>query len=150
MNPQIALISAVLLCIVIAIAGCTEAQADTAAPTSSPAAVGTPEAVGVGDPTENDSLDAARSVNVNIEKDHLGTIIATFQGGPGLIHVRKIEVTVNRADGEVRTGSVGIKLDDSASIEGTKDTDRVMVFVTLSDGKTYKIYDELVPYKPRM
>jgi len=152
MNLRIVLLFAVLLCIVIAIAGCagTGSQADTPAPTSPPTTVGTPEVVGVGDPTENDFLDAARRVTVNIEKDHLGMLHATFQGGPGLIHVRKIEVTVNRSDGVVKTAAVGIKLDDSASIEGTKDTDRAMVFVTLDDGKTYKIYDELVPYKIRM
>jgi len=153
MKPRIALLFAVLLCIVIAIAGCTgtQPQAVTAAPTAAPAAAGTTGAGSGADlvPTGNDPLDAARSVTVNIEKDHLGTIIATFQGGAGLAHVKKIEVTANLADGQVRTEAVGIKLDDSATIMGTKNTDRVRVFVTLDDGKTYKIYDELVPYKPR-
>jgi hypothetical protein len=151
MNPRIAFSFTVLLCMVIAIAGCagTGPQADTPAPASTPAATETPEAVGMGDPTENDSLDSARSVTVNIEKDHLGMIRATFQGGPGLIHVRKIVVTVNRSDGEVRTAEVGITLDDSATLEGTKATDRAMVHVTFSDGKTYKIYDELVPFRGR-
>ena len=86
---------------------------------------------------------------MNIEKDYLGMIHATFQGGPGLGLVKKIEVTVNRADGQVKTAEVGIKIDDTASLEGTKQTDRVMVFATLNDGKTYKIFDELVAYKPR-
>ena len=151
MNPRIALSFTVLLCVVIAIAGCTGTgpQAVTPAPTSTPAATKTPETVSVGDPTENDSLDSARSVTVNIEKDHLGMIHATFQGGPGLIHVRKIVVTVNRSDGEIRTADVGITLDDSATLEGTKATDRVMVHVAFSDGKTYKIYDEQVPFKVR-
>jgi hypothetical protein len=100
-------------------------------------------------PTENDPLDAARSVMVNIDKDYLGIIRATFQGGPGLAHVRKIDVTVNRADGQVRTAPVGIEMENSVTIEGTKDPDRVRVFVTLSDGKSYKIYDDLVAFKPR-
>jgi len=151
MNPRVALSFAVLLCIVIAIAGCTGTQAPpaTSAPTASPTAAGTPVPVADLNPTVNDPLDAARSVTVNIEKDYLGIIRATFQGGPGLIHVRKIDVTVNRADGQVKTAPVGIEMDDSATIEGTKDTDRVMVFVTLSDGKTYKIFDDLVAFKPR-
>jgi hypothetical protein len=89
-------------------------------------------------------------VTVNIEKDYLGKIHATFQGGAGLIHVKKIVVTVNRADGQVETSPLGIKVDDTAELEGTKDTDRVFVQVTLDDGKTYKIYDERVPFKPRI
>jgi hypothetical protein len=154
MNPRIALAFAVILCIAIAIAGCTGTPEPlvTTAPPASPAAATTLETGGGGAalvPTENDPLDAARSVTVNIEKDYLGIIRATFQGGPGLVHVRKIDVTVNRADGQVKTAPVGIEMDDSASIEGTKDTDRVMVFVTLSDGKTYKIFDDLVAFKPR-
>lgn len=153
MNPRIALLFVALLCIAIALAGCTgtPAQPATTATPTSPAEATTLKAGGGADlvPTENDPLDAARSVSVNIEKDYLGMIRATFQGGPGLVHVRKIDVTVNRADGQVKTVPVGIEMEDSATIEGTKDTDRVRVFVTLSDGKTYKIYDELMAFKPR-
>lgn len=153
MNPRIALSFAVLLCIALAIAGCTgtPAQPDTQATPASPAGATTQQAGAAADlvPTETDHLDAARSVTVNIEKDYLGVIRATFQGGPGLGNVRKIDVTVNQADGQVKTVPVGIETDDSATIEATKGSDRVMVFVTLSDGKRYKIYDELVLFKPR-
>lgn len=153
MNPRIAFSFTVLLCIVIAIAGCTASPADPApaAPTAEPGGVSTPEAGAGADlvPTANESPGEGRNVNVNIEKDHLGMIRATFQGGPGLIHVTKIIVTVNRSDGEVRTAEVGITLNDSATLEGTKATDRAMVHVTFSDGKTYKIYDELVPFRGR-
>jgi len=153
MNPRIVLSFFVLLCIAIAIAGCTGAPAEPvpAATAAEPGVVSSPAAASGAAliPTENESPGEGRNVKVNIEKDHLGMIHATFQGGPGLIHVRKIVVTVNRSDGEVRTAEVGITLDDSATIEGTKATDRVMVHVTFSDGKTYKIYDELVPFKVR-
>lgn len=149
-----------LLCIVVAIAGCTGAQnaPAPAAPAAQPAAAQPATATASATaapgsaslvPGPIDSLGSARSVNVNIEKDYLGTIHATFQGGPGLGLVKKIEVTVNRADGQVKTAEVGIKVDDTASLEGTKQTDRVMVYATLNDGKTYKIFDDLVAYKPR-
>lgn len=153
MNSRYVLLFATLLCIVTVIAGCTGTQNAPAAatPSSQPSAAGTPASTSSASlvPTETDSLDAARSVTVNIEKDHLGTIIATFQGGAGLIHVRKIDVTLNRADGQTKTASVGIKAGDSASLEGTKQTDRCIVYVTLDDGKSYKIFDDLIPYKPR-
>jgi hypothetical protein len=159
MNSRILLSLIALLCIVIAIAGCTGAPGSTPAattPASQPSAAGTIAAEATAAlsgaslvPTETDSLGAARSVTVNIEKDYLGVVHATFQGGPGLIHVKKIEVTMNRADGEVKTSPLGIKVDDTTQLEGTKQSDRVMVYVTLDDGKTYKIYDELIAFKPR-
>lgn len=151
MNPRIALSFMVLLCVVIAIAGCTGAPAEPApaATAAEPTVASSPQAGADLNPTTNESPGEGRNVNVNIEKDHLGMIHATFQGGPGLIHVRKIVVTVNRSDGEIRTADVGITLDDSATLEGTKATDRVMVHVAFSDGKTYKIYDEQVPFKVR-
>jgi hypothetical protein len=89
-------------------------------------------------------------INVNVEKDYLGNVIVTFQGGSGLIHVKKIDVSLNRADAQVKTGSLGIHVDDTLTLEGTKDTDRIIVYATMDDGKTYKIVDALSPYKTRM
>ena len=63
--------------------------------------------------------------------------------------MNKIEVTLNRADGQVKTGEVGIMVDDLVTLEGTKNTDRVMVYVTMKDGKRYKVRDELVSFKAR-
>jgi hypothetical protein len=154
MNSRITLSAVVLLCVVILIAGCTGTQSAPASttPAAAQTAVAGPSSAApagaslVTGPT--DSL-GARDVKVNIEKDYLGVIHATFQGGPGQIHVKKIVVTANRADGEVKTGSLGVQLDDTMQLEGTKQTDRVMVDVTLDDGKTYRIYDDMIAYKPR-
>jgi hypothetical protein len=155
MNARLIIPVLAILCMILATAGCTgspAAPAPAATPVPQPAAAGgtvtTPESASL-IPGPVDSLGSARSVTVRIEKDYLGTIHATFQGGPGLGLVRKIVVTVNRADGQVKSTEVGIKLDDAATLEGTKQTDRVMVFATLNDGKTYKIFDDLVAYKPR-
>lgn len=140
-----------VLCILVAVAGCTGSQIPENPATAGQSAAGTPSVSSTLDmvPTENESPGDARMVYVNIEKDHLGVIHATFQGGPGLIHVKKIGVTVNRADGEVKTADLGINLDDTTQLEGTKQSDRVLVYVTLDDGKAYKIYDDLVAFKPR-
>ena len=163
MNSRLTLIVVALLCIVITLAGCTGTQnapatgtppapSTPAASAAQPAVTGTASSAASGAslvPESVDILENARTVTVNIEKDYLGKVHATFQGGPGLIHVKKIEVTLNRADGQVTTAPVGIKVDDTAELEGTKETDRCMVFVTLDDGKTYKISDDLVAFKPR-
>jgi hypothetical protein len=155
MNVRLLIPVLAILCLIIATAGCTgapAAPAPAATPVPQPAAAGgtttTPDSASLV-PGPVDTLGNARSITVNIEKDYLGTIHATFQGGAGLGLVRKIVVTVNRADGQVKTTEVGIKLDDAATLEGTKQTDRVMIFATLNDGKTYKIFDDLVAYKPR-
>ena len=142
-----------LLCIAIIVAGCAGTQSPAApAPAqntvSAPAATGTTGASLVPSPT--DSMVASRVVNVNVEKDYLGNVIVTFQGGNGLGHVKSIDVTLNRADGIVKTASLGIHVDDTVTLEGTKDTDRVMVSVSMDDGKTYKIVDALSAYRTRM
>jgi hypothetical protein len=143
----------VLLCIAIIVAGCAGTQSPaTPAPTqntaSTPAVTSTTGASLVPSPT--DSMVASRLVNVNVEKDYLGNVIYTFQGGSGLIHVNSISVTLNRADGQVKTASLGTHVDDSVTLEGTKDTDRVLVYVSMDDGKTYKIVDALSAYRTRM
>jgi hypothetical protein len=153
MNHRTLTVLVALLCGIIALAGCTGAQppAAPAATAAQPAAAGTPAAPAGASlvPGPVDSPGTARTVTVDIAKDYLGMVHATFQGGPGLSHVKKIDVTLNRADGQVKTASVGILVGDNAELEGTKQTDRVIVQVTLDDGKTYTIFDDLVAYKPR-
>lgn len=143
----------VLLCILLALTGCTGTQNAPAAPVPTAAAGGEPSAAPAAgpdmEPSPTDSILEANKVNVNVEKDYLGNVIVTFQGGSGLQQVNKIDVTLNRADGQVKTADVGIKVDDTATLEGTKNTDRVMVYVTMKDGKRYKIVDSLMPYRAR-
>ena len=143
-----------LLCVLLAIAGCTGTQ-------NSPAVtqVTVPPSAQIPAPTTlagpdlavspTDSMLEANKVNVNVEKDYLGNVIVTFQGGNGLQLVNKIDGTLNRADGLVKTSDVGIRVGDTVTLEGTKDTDRLMVYVTMKDGKRYKIVDSLMPYRPR-
>lgn len=152
MQEKTILSGIVLICILVAITGCTASQkpVETPAATSSaatPAAAVTAGTDLVTSPT--DSILEANKVNINVEKDHLGNVIVTFQGGSGLQQVNKIDVTLNRADGQVKTGTVGINMDDSLTLEGTKNTDRVMVYVSMKDGKRYKLVDTLVPFKAR-
>jgi hypothetical protein len=143
----------VLMIAIIAFAGCAGTQPTAAPAPQSSGAVGTapaaaPSASGASlAPSPTDSVVAARQVNINVEKDYLGNVIYTFQGGPGLIHVKKIDITLNRADGTTKTGELGIILDSTATLEGTKNTDRAIVSVTLDDGNAYKMVDTLVPFK---
>lgn len=142
-----------LLCVLLALAGCTgtqnspvETQRTVPAGTqTAPTTLAGPDLV----VSPTDSIIEANKVNVNVEKDYLGNVIVTFQGGNGLQQVNKIDVTLNRADGEVKMSDVGIRVGDTVTLEGTKNTDRVMVYVTMKDGKRYKIFDSLMPFRPR-
>lgn len=143
-----------LLCVLLAIAGCTgsqnapvvtQATVPAGTQTASPTLAGPDLVV-----SPTDSIIDANKVNVNVEKDYLANIIVTFQGGSGLQQVNKVDVTLIRADGQVNTDiNVGNRVGDSVTLEGTKDTDRVMVYVNMKDGKRYKIVDSLMPYRPR-
>ena len=142
-----------LLCVLLAFAGCTgthnapvvtQATVPAGTQTASPTLAGPDLVV-----SPTDSIIDANKVNVNVEKDYLGNVIVTFQGGNGLQQVNRIEVTLIRADGQIKTSDVGIRVGDTITLEGTKDTDRVTVYVTLKDGKRYKIIDSLMPFRPR-
>ena len=159
MHYKLTISGLILLCMLLALAGCTGTQNSASTPAPTTSAVAAPSSVAVpssvvttgGDlvPSPTDSIIAANKVNVNVEKDYLGNVIVTFQGGSGLQLVNKIDATLNRADGKVKTTDVGISVDDTATLEGTKNTDRVIVYVSMKDGKRYKIVDSLMPYKAR-
>ncbi|MDD1683115.1 MAG: hypothetical protein LUO98_04675 [Methanoregula sp.] len=153
MHIKTIMLTAGLLCVLLAMAGCTGTQnAPVATQGTVPAATQTASATSAGPDlavSPTDSIIEANKVNINVEKDYLGNVIVTFQGGNGLQQVNKIDVTLNRADGQVIPKEVGIRVGDTATLEGTKNTDRVMVYVTMKDGKQYKVIDSLLPYRPR-
>lgn len=143
----------ILLCMLLALAGCTgspstpaSTQAAAPAATVSAAVPSGPDLV----PSPTDSIVEGNKVNINVEKDYLAMVTVTFQGGNGLAQVNKIDVTLNRADGQVKTATIGTHVGDAATLEGTKDTDRVIVYVTMKDGKRYKLVDSLVPFRSHL
>jgi hypothetical protein len=91
-----------------------------------------------------------------LPKDYLGKILVIFQGGEGLIHVKKIDVKLTRADGSVQTATIGTKKGDQVELDGTRGEgslrgpiDRVEVWVSMDNGVTYKTNDELREYRDR-
>jgi len=141
-----------LLCVLLAIAGCTGTspvvpQATvTAATQAVPVTSPTPDLV----VSPTDSIIEANNVIINVDKDYLANVIVTFQGGNGLKQVNKIEVTLIRTDGLIKTADIGTTIGSAATLEGTKNADRIMVYVTMKDGKKYKVVDSLIPFKPRV
>jgi hypothetical protein len=149
MHVKTALSLVILLCTVLAIAGCTsapgvtpatQAPAATAAPSSGAPAVATQAGASLV-PSPTDVVVASRTLTLNVEKDYLGNVVVTFQGGNGNGHVKSFDVTVNRADGQVSTGKLGVNIGDVVTLTGTKDADRVIVVANMDDGKAYKVID---------
>jgi len=90
------------------------------------------------------------------EKDYLGIITVTFQGGMGMNSIKKVEITLTRADGSVQTATVGTKKGDEVELQGTRGTgserglaDRVEVWVTTNQVQKYRIVDVLREYRSR-
>jgi len=65
----------------------------------------------------------------------------------GQIHVKKIDVTLYRSDGQVKTATIGTNKGDQVDLEGTKQTDRVIVRVSMDNGQSYTINDVMSPYR---
>lgn len=137
----------ILVCSAAILAGCT------GAPGSSGPVTGSSTSSSSGSnlvPSPTDKVPDQNAVTIDIgEKDYLGSIPVIFQGGMGQVHVKKIEVTVYRSDGQTKTALVGTSKGDEADLEGTKQTDRVVVFVTFDNGDRLKTNDVLSAYRTR-
>lgn len=144
-----------LFCAAIAIAGCTGTQTSPVATTTG-SGTGSSGSSGSSTSTSNlvvsptDVVPEYNLVMANVgEKDYLGNIPVIFQGGMGQIHVKKIDVTLYRSDGQVRTATIGTKKGDQVELEGTKQIDRVVVRVSMDNGESYTINDVQSPYRTR-
>ena len=143
MQKKIIFLMALIVCLAAAFAGCTGSSASAA-----PGTTANPEDNLRTSPT--DAVPSQNQVTVTVgEKDYAGKIPVTFDGGMGQVHVKKIEVMVYCADGQVRTATIGANKGDSQDIQGTKQADRVVVYVTFDNGTRLKTNDVMSPYRTR-
>ena len=70
-------------------------------------------------------------------------------GGKGQILVKSARIVLYRSDGQVINEKLGINKDDTTNLQGTKQTDRVVVYVSEVNGKEYKVADVLSEYRTR-
>lgn len=89
------------------------------------------------------------AIQVNEKDTSYATISVLFSGGEGQVVTKDILVRVTRPDGEVLIGHLRPVKGDELILQGTKETDRIEVFVTLNTGVTYKVIDKLIPYRTR-
>ena len=139
-----------LICAALAIAGCTGTQNTSAAPAagSGSGSLGSSANTGNLAVSPTDAVPEYNVVMADVgEKDYLGNIPVIFQGGMGQIHVKKIDVTLYRSDGQVKTATIGTNKGDQVELVGTKQTDRVVVRVSMDNGQSYTINDVQSPYR---
>ena len=152
MQYKITVAVILLLCAVIAFAGCT-VPTSTSSGTTGTAGGSSSGSASAADnlvPSITDIVPDQNAVTVNIgEKDYLGSIPVTFEGGMGQIHVTKIEVTLYRSDGQVKTATIRTNKGESVDLEGTKQTDRVVVYISFDNGERLKTNDVNSDYRTR-
>jgi hypothetical protein len=145
-----------LICGAVAIAGCTSSQSATAPSGSSSSSSGTTASPSLTTgPTDVMPSNIAVTVTVG-EKDYLGKIPVTFNGGQGQNNVHTITVTMTRADGSTQTETLGSDAGDTINLDGTRgsgslsgQSDRVQVSITMNNGITYNVADVLREYRSR-
>ena len=151
------LVTLIMLSAMIAFAGCTGTQAP---PVTSPApgsGPGTGQAVGSLVTSPTDAMPNNREVSITVdEKDNMGIIPVTFDGGMGMNAVTKVDVKLTRADGSVATYGLLPKKGDEVELSGTRGSgsdrgqaDRVEAWVTMNTGQTFKVADVLREYRSR-
>lgn len=73
-------------------------------------------------------------------------ILVTFAGSAGHGSIKSADITVTHPDRSVSTGIIlPLKGVTEITLQGSKETDRVEIIALMSDGGTYRVYDELVP-----
>jgi hypothetical protein len=151
MQQKISFLLILVVCAAIGIAGCT---GTTSTPGQPAAAAGTQAAAApatnnlVAGPT--DVIPDNNQVSVIVqEKEYDATISVVFDGGKGQYLVKSAQVTLYRSDGQVITENLGIKKGDLVKLQGTKQTDRVVAYVSEVNGETYKVADTMSPYRTR-
>jgi hypothetical protein len=83
-----------------------------------------------------------------VPKDLAGRVTVRLDGGPGRSMVKEIVVKLTQPDGTVDTRSMELEAEfPEVTVNGSRETDHLEVFVMLRSGKIYKVIDEPVPYR---
>lgn len=128
----------------VAISGCSQAPAGII-----PGGQGNSGNGMVPGPTVTLPPEQVVEIQIN-EKDPIyATITVSFAGGKGQVSVRDILVRVTRPDGKVTEKHLPAVKGSELKFDGSKENDRIEAFVTLTNGNTYKVIDQLVPYRTR-
>ena len=148
----------IIACLLLISAGCmgnAPFSSQTPVPTTpqatfTPAFPLTPAVSLVPEPT--DVMPPTYAVTVQVVKNTIATdpsITVTYEGGQGLAFTQSMTAEVIRSDGTVEQQTVeSPQMGSEILLAGTTGTDRVIVFVTIANGVTYRVFDRDMPFQP--
>ena len=119
---------------------------ETPVRTVSPTATPTHSRAGALLPQPTQTLPTGQKLYFQVQKSPItARILVTFAGSAGHGSIKSADVKVTRPDGSVATGMIlPLKGITEIILEGSKGTDRVEILALMSDGKTYRVYDDLL------
>lgn len=140
-----------LLCglgIFLLVAGCTQVPQDTTAPQTT---VTTQPTLMVLTTEPTDVIPSEQNILVSVSRGTLSfnpLIKVEFRGGSGIVLLSAIDVKVTKPDGSVEIARMAEPdIGDYVEVPGSTEKDRVEVTVYLKNGKSYKIYDEILEFR---
>ena len=164
MNTKTVLLSLIFLCSFLLIAGCTQTQpqapstvattSQTPVPTTSSASGVVKNPIVTETPEVLQTLPDTYAVEVQVASNGVSVdpkIIVTFRGGRGINFVTQVESVITRPDGTTDTKIMNRpKVSDYVELKSSGgDNDRVRVYITISNGQKFLVYDQVVPFKQR-
>ncbi|GEM_PF-307923 len=97
-------------------------------------------------PLPTQLVPSGRNFYFQVQKNPVTLKISViFTGSAGVGSINSADIKVTHPDGSVSTGIIQpLKGVSEISLEGSKETDRVEIIAEMSDGETYRVYDDLV------
>jgi len=141
--------AALLAGILVVLAGCITPSIPPGGSPGAPSGSTVPTLTFTPGATEGIPLERAVTVSI-AEKDPIyNTLDVTFAGGNGQVQVKDIDVLFTGSDGTTQTKKLTPVKGEAVTFQGTKGTDRVVVYVNYYDGSRYKVIDQPVPTRTR-
>lgn len=100
-------------------------------------------------PTATDSMPSNLIFSVDASKDPIsGAITVISRGGAGQNLAENLNIKVYLSTGKIVEENISPDVNSEfVCDEGTKGEDRVVVVVSLQNGESYKIYDDVLDYR---
>ncbi len=140
------LMVALLVALAVLAAGCTgggSTNATTTAPTAASTTAPATAAVTKAPVAVVQTLPAGMGLGVSANRQPINRdITVTFNGGAGQGSARSMEATITRSDGTTETKPLEARQGAEVTFKGTKGTDTVSVSVTLTNGNTYRFFEQ--------
>lgn len=124
-------------------AGCTGGGTTNATTTAPTTAAGTTVVVTTAVPATTQTLPAGMTLGISANRQPYNrAIVVTFNGGSGQGSVTAMQATIVRSDGTTESKPLDTRSGSDVTFTGTSGTDTVSVTATLTNGNTYRFFEQ--------